>query len=78
MVGTTLHVANIGDSRAVVASDKQSTGAAGGGGSGDSGDNSGSSLLLGGGSSLTSRPVTFDQTPYRRDERERCKTWGCR
>jgi len=50
--GKELHIANIGDSRAVLAS-------------------------LGEGG-LYATALTHDQTPYRRDERERCKLTGCR
>jgi len=52
MKGKTVHIANIGDSRAVLASR--------------------------GDGKLYATALTHDQTPYRRDERERCKKTGCR
>jgi serine/threonine protein phosphatase PrpC len=51
--GTTIKVANLGDSRAIVAA-RQSNG------------------------KLKAIALSQDQTPYRQDERERCKKTGCR
>jgi serine/threonine protein phosphatase PrpC len=54
MQGTTVHVSNVGDSRAVLGHRDRSS------------------------NRLQACALTFDQTPYRKDERERCKKTGAR
>ncbi|CCI44019.1 unnamed protein product [Albugo candida] len=53
--GSEIHVANVGDSRAIIAKD-------------DSNDSF----------NLTAKPLSIDQTPFRKDERERVKKCGAR
>ncbi len=65
MKGDTIYVCNVGDSRAIVGSDSQS-----------------SAQLFANSSvappKLVAKPLSADQTPYRKDERERVKKYGAR
>jgi hypothetical protein len=54
MTGTTIHVSNVGDSRAIVGHRDRIS------------------------NRLQGCPLTFDQTPYRKDERDRCRKTGAR
>lgn len=65
VVGSDICVANVGDSRAVLFTRK--------GGKGDR-----PALGPGGGDSVVPVPLSKDQTPYRRDERNRVKRCGAR
>jgi len=60
-----LEVANCGDSRAIVVQADDSTAGGGGGGKKRA-------------EKLKASPLSIDQTPFRKDERERVKKYGCR
>jgi len=53
LVGTTIFVSNVGDSRAIIVSETAE-------------------------GRMIAKPLSNDQTPYRKDERERCKRYGAR
>jgi cGMP-dependent protein kinase len=60
-----MHVCNVGDSRAIMAYEQQGA--------------PGRALgALGSGGRLVAKTLSNDQTPYRKDERERCKAAGAR
>ena len=71
--GRTMYVSNVGDSRAIVVSSSTNSGASSSGSSSGIGTN-----LSQDGRRLVAKPLSVDQTPYRKDERERLKKYGAR
>ena len=64
-----MYISNVGDSRAVLVSETAPTA---------DGNSSGSGGGSGGGGRYVAIPLSVDQTPYRKDERERIKATGAR
>jgi serine/threonine protein phosphatase PrpC len=73
MRGSTIYVSNVGDSRAIILSDSQSNLSLA-----LPGHNNANNVNSAGGQKLTAKPLSVDQTPYRKDERERVKKCGAR
>lgn len=69
MRGSTIYVSNVGDSRAIILSDSQSN---------VSLFAPGATPPAAGAAKLAAKPLSVDQTPYRKDERERVKKCGAR
>jgi len=66
VVGKYLYVANVGDSRAIICSESGSVNGGGGNATGQ------------GVGKIMAEPLSIDQTPFRKDERERVKRVGAR
>ena len=81
--GAELHVANVGDSRAIIVSEAVEGGGGhgghGGGYGGEAAHHQQQRAMRGdGGVALRAAPLSVDHTPYRADERERVKRHGAR